>query len=458
MPLLDLLHNVIFFILAIGVLVTFHEFGHYWVARSLGVKVLRFSVGFGKPIYTWRKTKGNDEIEYVIAMIPLGGYVKMLDEREADVDDSEKARAFNRQPILNRIAIVAAGPIFNFLLAIALYWIVFINGVDGLKPVIGQPVDQSIAAQAGFVDEDEIFSVGSTEVNTWQSFRMALIDYGIDGGSLKIKVKTADQMMVERELLIGDKHILDSDADVIQQLGFKRWNPEIPAVFGGVTDTGAARKAGLKKGDLILAVDGETINNWEHLVEIVKSSAGSQLEFLVRRDNSELFINVTPLERKINNLVTGFIGAYPAIPAEVEQKTKTHIEYTVGYAFIKSIEKTWNMSILTLRVLGKMLLGEAALENISGPITIASYAGITASIGIITYLSFLAMISVSLGVLNLLPIPMLDGGHLFYYLIEFIKGSPVSEKFEEIGQQIGLTLLLMLMALAVFNDIQRLIN
>jgi len=458
MPVADLLHNVVFFILAIGVLVTFHEFGHYWVARSLGVKVLRFSVGFGKPIFTWRRKKGDDEIEYVIAAIPLGGYVKMLDEREGDVDESQKARAFNRQPILNRIAIVAAGPIFNFLLAIALYWIVFINGVDGVKPVIGQPEAESIAAQAGFVDEDEILSVGSTDIVTWQSFRLALIDHGIDGGSLKIKVKTADRMMVERELLIGDRHILDSDADVIQQLGFKRWNPEIPAVFGGVTDIGAAHKAGLIKGDLILAIDGQTINNWAHLVEIVQSSAEKNIEFLVSRESSELFITVTPSPRKINNRVTGYIGAYPAIPEEVAQKSKVHIDYTVWQAFAHSIEKTWTMSALTLRVLGKMLLGEAALENISGPITIATYAGITASIGITTYLSFLAMISVSLGVLNLLPIPMLDGGHLFYYIIEFVKGSPVSEKFEEIGQQIGLSLLLMLMALAIFNDIQRLIN
>ncbi|MDH5767238.1 MAG: RIP metalloprotease RseP [Gammaproteobacteria bacterium] len=453
-----LLHNFIFFMLAIGVLVTFHEYGHYWVARRLGVKVLRFSVGFGKPLFSWRKQKGDDDIEFVIAAIPLGGYVKMLDEREADVDEADRHRAFNRQPVASRIAIVAAGPLFNFLLAILFYWIVFINGVDGIRPLINEPVVDSIAAEAGFVKEDEILSVGNTQVQTWQAFRMALIDHGIDGGSLTVKVKTADQMVIDRELLIGDRHLLNNDADVLEQLGFNRWNPEIPAVLGGVTSGDAAEKAGLKKGDHVLAVDGKTINHWDELVEIIKSGAGDELGFLVRRDGVDQLITVIPGERKVNNKLAGFVGAFPEQPEAVRNKLKTRIDYTFGEALVKGVEKTWSISILTLRVLGKMLLGEAALENISGPITIATYAGMTASISIVTYISFLAMISVSLGVLNLLPVPMLDGGHLFYYLIELIKGSPVSEKFEEIGQQIGLTLLLMLMALAIFNDIQRLIN
>lgn len=382
----------------------------------------------------------------------------MLDEREAEVAEADKARAFNRQPVLNRIAIVAAGPLFNFLLAIVLYWFVFINGVDGIKPIIGQPVAGSIVEQAGFVEEDEILAVAGNEVSTWQSFRLALIDKGIDGGELIVNVKTADQMMLERTLLIGDRHLLNSKDDVLQQLGFTRWNPEIPAVIGGVIDKGAAKKAGLQKDDRVLAANGETIAHWGQLVKIIKSSAGKNIELLINRNGAELFVSVIPGERKINNQVTGFVGAYPAQPEEIENRLKTHIDYGVGQAFLKGVEKTWSMSVLTLRVLGKMLLGEAALENISGPITIASYAGLTASISVITYVSFLAMISVSLGVLNLLPIPMLDGGHLFYYLIELVKGSPVSEKFEEIGQQIGLTLLLMLMALAIFNDIQRLIN
>ena len=452
------LHNILFFIIAIGVLVAFHEFGHYWVARLLKVKVLRFSIGFGKPLIKWTRKKGEDEIEYVIAAIPLGGYVKMLDEREAPVDSSEISRAFNTQPVLNRIAIVVAGPLFNFILAIALYWLVFLNGEQGLRPLLDQPVAESVAASAGFAEDDEIIAVADTEVKTWQAFRLALIDHGIDGGELVIKVKDADHLVVNRVLDIGDRHILDDKADVIEQLGFRSWQPVLLPIIGGVIDTGAAKAAGLQEADQVLAVDGQAITSWEQLVELIKVSPGKKLEFLISRNGKEQFISVTPGERVQGHITSGFIGAYQHVPAEVIEKMKTDIEYGPVEAFGKAVQKTWSMSVLTLRVLGKMLLGEAALENISGPITIASYAGITASIGFITYLSFLAIISVSLGVLNLLPVPMLDGGHLLYYLIEMIKGSPVSEKFEELGQQVGLALLLMLMGLAIYNDIQRLIN
>ena len=453
-----MLHNIIFFIIAIGVLVTFHEFGHYWIARLLNVKVLRFSVGFGKPLVTWKKQRGDDEIEYVIAALPLGGYVKMLDEREGPVDEGEKHRAFNTQPVWHRVAIVAAGPIFNFILAILLYWVVFINGVEGAKPLLGLAEPDSPAASAGFQAEDEILSVADQQVRTWQEFRLALIDNGIDGGEILIKVRDATNILVERNLLVGDRQILKHDADVIDQLGFNAWQPDLLPVIGGVTETGAAKQAGLKDADKIVAINGVAVNQWEKLVEIVQASPDKDLEFLIERDGVEKFITVHTGTRTKDGVVSGFIGAYQHVPHELLDKLKTRIDYGPIEALQKSAEKTWSMSILTLRVLGKMLLGEAALENISGPITIATYAGMTASIGFITYIGFLAIISVSLGVLNLLPVPMLDGGHLFYYLIEMIKGSPVSEKFEELGQQIGLTLLLMLMGLAIFNDIQRLMN
>ena len=452
------IHNIVFFIIAIGILVTFHEFGHYWVARLLNVKVLRFSVGFGKPLMMWRKTRGDDEIEFVLAAIPLGGYVKMLDEREAPVDDAEKARAFNNQPVLNRAAIVAAGPIFNFILAIFFYWVVFLNGIEGRAPVLDSPVVESVAAISGFLSEEQVVDVAGTKINTWQSFRMALIDHGLDGGDLAIKVVGPDNIEMTRMLALGDRNILETNDDVVELLGFKPWQPDLPAVIGGTTDEGAAKKAGLLKGDKILAVDEAAITSWQQLVKIIQASAEKQLKLLVLRNDVEQIINLTPALREHKGQSSGFIGAYQNTPEEISNKLKATIEYGPVEAFAKAIEKTWTMSVLTLRVLGKMIQGQAALDNISGPITIATYAGVTASIGFITYIGFLAIISVSLGVLNLLPVPMLDGGHLFYYLIEIIKGSPVSERFEAMGQQLGLILLFMLMSLAIFNDIQRLLN
>jgi len=458
MNLFGILSNIFFFILAIGILVSFHEFGHYWVARLLKVKVLKFSIGFGKPLFVWKKQRGEDLIEFVVAAIPLGGYVKMLDEREGEVDNSLKHRAFNTQPVMSRFAIVAAGPIFNFILAVAFYFVFFINGETGLKPILAAPEKASAVAQAAFQEEDEILAVGDTDVNTWQAFRIALIDQGLDNNILNIKVKAANLSIIERKLSLGDLHILNEKTDVTELLGFKIWRPDIPAKIGGVTNNHPAALAGLQAKDLVNTIDGVAVQNWRSLVNVIQLSAGKSLKLGVYRNGEQKTLQITPAKKQLDDKIVGFIGAYPEIPENLISKTKTQIDYGVVGALERAMEETWTFSALTLKVFGKMLTGEAALDNITGPITIAEYAGVTASLGFLTYIKFLAMISISLGVLNLLPVPMLDGGHLMYYLIEIVKGSPVSQNFEEMGQRLGLVLLFLLMSLAVFNDIQRLIN
>lgn len=456
---MSFLHNIFFFIVAIGVLVTFHEFGHYWVARKAGVKVIRFSVGFGRPLFRWRrKTAEGDDIEYVIAAIPLGGYVKMLDEREGKVSDAEKSRAFNNQNISKRSAIVFAGPAFNFILAIVFYWIVFMLGTMVDRPFVGKTEPASIAAAAGFEIQDEVLKVGKVPVSSWNEFRLEILNQGLDGGNLQIRVRADDGIEHTRELALGDIRLLENKGDIFDQLGFHQWWPELPVEIGGVMEQSAAENAGLQKADVILQVDGVEINQWLSLVEMIREKPNKAMQFIVLREGVEKTFTVVPQSRKNNEEEQGFIGAYQYVPDEVRQQLITHIEYSPLQAISKAFVKTWDMSSLTLRVLWKMISGEASLSNISGPITIATYAGVTASIGLVSFLSFLAVISVSLGVLNLLPIPMLDGGHLFYYLIEIVKGSPVSEAFELRGQQIGIAILGLLMCVAIFNDIQRLVQ
>ena len=457
----DFFNNLLFFIIALGVLVTFHEFGHFWVALKLGVKVQRFSVGFGKAFYIHKRKvgKNQDEVEFALAMIPLGGYVKMLDERVEDVDESEKHRAFNTQTLAVRSAIVFAGPLANFLLAVALYWAVFILGTSAIQPILDQPAAQTMAAEAGFQAEDKIIMVNDEPVMTMTGFRLAMMDAAISADSVKVSVIDRNNSEQTRSLTIGDHKILNVDGDPIEKMGFKLWVPVIPPVVGKTVPDSVAEKAGLLAEDVVTAVNGKAVTSWAETVKVITANPGKQISLQILRGDIEKSIELIPASRKnAEGAEEGYIGIYLQRPQSIIDKLYTTEQYSFFPAAAVAVEKTWTMSVLTLKVLGRMLIGDAALDNISGPLTIAKFAGETAGIGLVQFLSFLAVISVSLGVLNLLPVPVLDGGHLLYYLLEFITGKPLSEQAQQYGQQIGMMLLLMLMSIAIFNDIQRIFS
>ncbi len=444
------------FLVAIGILVAVHEFGHFWVARKLGVKVLRFSIGFGKPIWKWQKNP--DATEYVVAAVPLGGYVKMLDEREGDVPKHELPLAFNRQPVGSRIAIVAAGPLFNFAFAILAYWLVFVLGVEGIKPVIDEVEPDSPAAIAGLRHGDQIVSVDGDATPTWGSFMQALLYKAVKGESVTLLVR--DSQGLERHLalslpVIGEE---SGSPDLAKEIGVKLLRPVIEPVIDQVIAESAAEHAGLKPGDRVRFVDGKLVKSWSELVESVQANPGVALVLTVERDGRQIDLSVTPESVSTDQGEVGRIGAGVAPPPALPEEYRAELQYSPLRAVAEAAGKTWEMSAMTVRMLGKMIVGQASLENISGPITIAQYAGYTATIGLVQFISFLAIISISLGVINLFPVPLLDGGHLLYYFIEIIKGSPVSEQAQMFGQRLGIAALISLMALAFYNDIMRLLE
>ena len=445
------------FIVALSVLIVVHEFGHYWVARRCGVKVLCFSVGFGRAIFS--RTFGADRTELRVALVPLGGYVKMLDEREGDVAPSELHRAFNRKNVWQRSAIVAAGPVANFLAAIVLYWVLFVYGVPGLIPMMGEPVAGSSAARAGFVAGDTVISVEGSRVPSWQDFRWQLLQRALEQEPVRIEVKTGEQIQVVRKLGFEALEPKDLEGDLLATLGFARFRMQLPPIIGEVVGGGAAARAGLQSGDLVLNVNGEGIGTWDALVGKVRAGAGQELQFRVRRGEIDMPVfTVIPDRATVNGVPIGRIGAGPRMDEKLLQRISTVVSYGPLESLQKALIKTWDTSLFSLRMMGKMIMGEISLKNLSGPITIADYAGQSAQSGGVSYLMFLALISISLGVLNLLPIPLLDGGHLMYYSIEIFTGKPVSEKVMEVGQRIGMTLLFVLMAFALFNDIHRLLG
>ena len=445
------------FIVALGILVSIHEYGHFWVARRVGIKVLRYSVGFGHALYT-RKGKV-DDTEYVIGAIPLGGYVKMLDEREGPVAEFERHRSFNQKPLWARSAVVLAGPMANFLLAIVAYWVVMMIGISGVAPLVGAPVVDSAAAKAGFQYEDRIVSVNGEKTATWTDARIALLEASMSTTApLDIEVEDASGLQLFRQLSVTQDQMLKSDGDAVANLGFRAWWPEVDPIIGDVVDGGAANAAGLLAGDVIVAIDDVAIDSWTMLVQAVQPSAGVDLDVLVRRGDAQISVVLTPEPFVIGENTIGRIGVRETQSAQQAEKAKVIVKHAPVAALGEAVKRTWDMTALTVRMLGKLLFGQASLDNISGPISIAQYAGQSASIGIDHYINFIALISISLAVLNLLPVPMLDGGHLLFFAAEAIRGKPLPESVQIIGQQIGMALLGALMFLAFYNDIWRLVR
>lgn len=443
------------FIVAIVVLVAFHEYGHYLVARLCGVKVLRFSIGFGKILYTKKFAGG--ETEWVISAIPLGGYVKMVDEREGEVTPEDLPRAFNRQPVLRRMAIVVAGPLANLLLAILFYWGLFIYGVPGLKPVIGDIAPATPAATAQLHAQETIVSINGTDTPSWQEVRWVLLDTVLQGDGANLEIRTLQGEVMQRVLDISTLTAADLDSDFVRKLGLQPYQPVVRPVIGKLVEGGVAQDAGLKVDDIILSANGVPIADWEAWVEMVRSHPASLLHLEIKREGHLMTLDLTPATVTEGGKQVGKIGAAPRIDQQEFDALMTEVRYPPIKALGQAVRKTWETGMVSLQMMGKMIVGQVSLKNLSGPVTIADYAGQSAHMGLGAYLSFLALISISLGVLNLLPVPLLDGGHLLYYMVELIKGSPVPERLWDAGQKVGIALLFTLMALALFNDFSRLI-
>lgn len=453
---MDFLHTFFYFVITIGVLVSFHEFGHFWIARKVGVKVLRFSVGFGKVLWSYQKK--SDTTEYVLSAIPLGGYVKMVDEREGEVKEDDFPFAFNRQPLWARMAIVVAGPVFNLVLAVFLFWCVLVAGETGIKPILGKVEQGTLAASAGFKEDEEIISVDDKLTPTWTEAMAVIFTSALDGNKdIKVTVKDLNDEQFNRVLKLSGSDIQNSEI-LYKNLGFKPWSPTLKPVIGNVLPESSALRAGLLKGDLILSADNIVIKDWLQWVDIVKSHPNVTISLKIERDGVELPINIIPKSVQIDQKLEGKIGASVSVPEDLIKSVSVKYSLSPLQAIPVSLETTWYYSVTTIKMMGKMLIGKTSVDNLSGPISIAQYAGQSASMGLVAFMKFMALLSVSLGILNLLPIPVLDGGHLLFFIIEGIKGSPVSEKIQSFFQQVGMLFLMGLMALAMVLDVQRLFH
>ena len=449
---LSILWNLAAFIIALGVLITVHEFGHFWVARRCGVRVERFSIGFGKAL--WRRTDKSGT-EYVIAMIPLGGYVKMLDERAEPVAPELRHYAFNNKTVGQRAAIIAAGPIANFLFAIFAYWLVFIIGVPGVRPVVGEITPNSIAAQAQIQPGTELKAVDGIETPDWDAVRWQLVSkIGDEHTTLSVAQFGSNQRQ-DKTLDLRHWAFEPDKEDPVSSLGMRPRGPQIEPVLSEVQVNSAASKAGLQAGDRIVKVNGQSLTQWMTFVTLVRDNPDTPLALDIERQGSSLSLTLTPDSKQVNGKAEGFAGVVPkVIPLPDEYKTVR--QYGPFSAILEASDKTWQLMKLTVSMLGKLITGDVKLNNLSGPISIAQGAGMSAEFGIIYYLMFLALISVNLGIINLFPLPVLDGGHLLFLAIEKLKGGPVSERVQDFSYRIGSILLVLLMGLALFNDFSRL--
>nr|VFJ62988.1 MAG: regulator of sigma E protease [Candidatus Kentron sp. DK] len=457
---MDLLYAILGFAIVVGVLVTVHEFGHFWVARRLGVRVLSFSIGFGKPLFVHRSRL--DETQYIIGAIPLGGYVKMLDEREGPVEKDELSRAFNRKPLSTRVAIVLAGPLCNLLFAIFAYWIMFVAGVSGIKPLVADVAPGSIADRAGLIPNDVILSVDGRIVRSWEFAVQAIIDESLERKFIPVTVRRESGYDVQLSLNLHSLALDDLTGNkFFRTVGVFPPLPSRSAVIGWVDPDGAAKRAGLLKGDRIISAEGETFSDWNEWRKFIQHRPEHTIKLRIERDNLPVTVMIRPEPIKTETGVIGFIGAAADHPTDKDlQVYRQHFYITESYspiiAFQRALRETVNTSLLTVRMLWKVLTLEASIKNLSGPISIAEYAGAAVQIGVTKFLQLLAILSVSIGILNLLPIPVLDGGHLMYYFWEFVRGKPLSEEAQSIGSRLGITVLIGLMGIVFFNDLVRL--
>ena len=455
---MTILTYLLAFLVAIGILVAVHEYGHFWMARRMGIKVLRFSIGFGRVLWSRRDAEGT---EYAFSAIPLGGYVKLLDEREGPVAPELASQAYNRKPVWRRILVLLAGPFANFLFAAVAYWVLLVVGTPALKPIVGDVTAGSVAAQAGLQSGDSIVGVAGRPVATREGAVLAILDQLMDGASIQLEVQAAEGAGSRRDvefIIAGDRRALTEPGALLSGLGFDFWYPTIPTEIGKIVPGSPAELAGLQLGDRVVAVGGQAVADFAALVKIVQPSPGKTLAFTVERKGERIEVPIEVQAQREGERMVGRIGIQPAAGLAVPESMKTVERFGALAAVGRAVDKTWDMSVLTIRMIWNVATGDVSVKNLSGPINIAEYAGFSARQGILSFLSFLAVVSVSLFVLNLLPIPILDGGQVVYQLAELIKGSPLSERAQAVGQQIGILLLLMLMSFAFYNDLSRLFS